>query len=156
MTSAWWLDAPPQACWPLVAQAQRWPKWWRSVAAVCALARPAQGRASPWRAVFGLPLRLQARQRADEPLQWIEWQICGDLHARLTWVLASASPGGCDVTCRWEMAPIFARPAALRVLARLLLERSHFARMRACAVDMGAELGCTSARLREWSGLTHC
>jgi hypothetical protein len=54
------------------------------------------------------------------------------------------------------MAPIFARPAALRVLARLLLERSHFARMRACAVDMGAELGCTSARLREWSGLTHC
>lgn len=158
MTSVWWLDASPQACWPLVAQARRWPQWWRSMAAVCALPRPPHGPGlgpSPlWRALVGLPLRLHVRQRAAEPLQWIEWQIGGDLHARLTWVLASAATGGCDVTCRWELAPVFAGPAVLRSLARLLLERSHFARMRACAVDMGTELGCASTRLREWSGLT--
>jgi hypothetical protein len=157
ITSSWWLDASPQACWPLVAEAGRWPTWWRSVPAVGALPRPGEHAGPPrhWRALLGLPLRLRAGQRSAEPCQRAEWQIRGDLHARLTWVLASAPPGGCDVTCRWEIEPVPARPDWLRSLACLLLERSHFGRMRACASDMGAALGCRSAQLREWSGLAH-
>jgi hypothetical protein len=157
MTSAWWLDASPQACWPLIADARRWPAWWRSMSVVGALPRHAdgQGGAGIWRAVLGLPLRLRTRHRASEPCQLIEWQIHGDINANLTWVLASAPPGGCDVTCRWEIEPMRRGPAWVRTLARLLLERSHFARMRACASDMGVELGCSTARLQEWSGRTH-
>jgi hypothetical protein len=108
-----------------------------------------------WRALLGLPLRLGARQRASQACELSEWQIHGDMNARLTWVLASAPPGGCDVTCRWEIEPMFAGPDWVRTLACLLLQRKHFARMRACARDMGAELRCNSAGLREWSGLTH-
>jgi hypothetical protein len=105
--------------------------------------------------LLGLPLRLRAGQGVSDPCQLIEWQIRGDIHARLTWVLASTMAGGCDVTCRWEIEPLFAMHDWLRSLACLVLERSHFGRMRACARDMGVELGCKSARLREWSGLTH-
>jgi hypothetical protein len=157
MTSAWWLDASPQACWALVADARRWPSWWRSVPEVGALPRQPDPPSRPpaWRAMLGLPLRLRARQGTADPFQLIEWQIRGDLRARLTWVLSSSPPGGCDVTCRWEIEPMVARPDWLRSLTCLLLERSHFGRMRACAIDMGVALGCRSARLREWSGLAH-
>lgn len=157
MTSAWWLDAPPRDCWPLVAQPQRWPLWWRSVVrlGLTGAASPAPRTGPGWRPLLGLPLRLRARPGVCEPGQWVEWQIGGDLHARLIWVLSAAAPGGCDVTCRWEMAPPCQRPDWLRSLSCLWLERSHFRRMRACARDMGTELGCKRARLREWSGLAH-
>jgi hypothetical protein len=96
-----------------------------------------------------------AAETVRPPCELSEWQIHGDMHARLTWVLGSSSLGGCDVTCRWEIEPMFAGPDWVRTVACLLLERSHFGRMRACARDMGVELRCNSARLREWSGLTH-
>lgn len=157
MTSAWWLDASPQACWPLIADAQRWPQWWRSMPQVGAMAGLVEGpgQAPGWRALLGLPLRVRARRRIAEPCQLIEWQIHGDVHASLTWVLAGATPGGCDLTCRWEIDTRFAGPAWWRMLACLLLERQHLGRMRACARDMAAELGCRCSRLREWSGRSH-
>jgi hypothetical protein len=102
-----------------------------------------------------MPLRLLAGQGQSEPCQLIEWQIRGDVHARLTWVLARTTRGGCDVTCRWEIKPLFAGPDLLRSLACLVLERNHFGRMRACARDMGVELHCRSSLLSEWSGLAH-
>jgi hypothetical protein len=157
MTSAWCLEAPPQACWQLIADARRWPRWWRSISELGELPRQIEhpGRPRAWRALLGLPLRLRAGQGVSSPRQLIEWHIRGDIHARLTWVLASTAPGCCDVTCRWEIEPLFGGPDGLRSLVWLLLERSHFGRMRACAMDMGAALGCRSTRLREWSGLTH-
>lgn len=105
--------------------------------------------------MLGRPLRLQALQRIAEPCQLIEWQIQGDLHGSLTWLLAPAPPGGCDLTCRWEIDTLFRGPASWRTLAGLMLERSQLGRMRKCARDMAAELGCRSAGLREWSGHTH-
>ncbi|WP_404872782.1 SRPBCC family protein [Ideonella sp. A 288] len=157
MTSAWWLDASQQACWNLVADAHRWPRWWRSIPSVGPLPRLAEpmGQWRAWRALFGRPLRLLVGARLSEPCQLIEWQIRGDIDGNLTWVLAAAASGGCDVTCRWEVRPFLANPALLRSLACLVLERSHFGRMRACARDMGVALECTSAPLREWSGMTH-
>jgi hypothetical protein len=157
MTSAWWLDAPPQACWQLIADARRWPGWWPSVHALGAPAPAAEprGRLRRWSVLLGRPLRLRASHRVSDPCRLIEWQIRGDIHARLTWVLASALHGGCDVTCRWEIEPLVARPAWLRALACLLFERGHFGRMRVCARGMGTALGCRTARLREWSGLAH-
>ncbi len=157
MTSAWWLDTSPQACWPLIANAGRWPDWWRSVAEVRALRGPARRPVGSllWRALLGLPLRLRVHQRACDPCHLSEWRVSGDLQARLTWVLASAPPGGCDVTCRWEIEPMPARPRWLRSLGFLVLERSQFGRMRACSMDMGASLGCRSTPLREWSGMAH-
>lgn len=121
------------------------------------MARPVEGhgQAPAWRALLGLPLRLRVRRRIAEPCQLIEWQIRGDLHASLTWVLAAAPPGGCDLTCRWEIDTLFAGPVWWRTLALMLLERRHLGRMRACARDMAAELGCRSAGLREWTGHTH-
>lgn len=156
MTSAWQLDVPAQACWPLIADARRWPSWWQSILAVA----DGPGQVMPprplwaWRALLGLPLRLRTLQRRSDPGELIEWQVEGDMRATLTFVLSSAPPGGCELTCRWELEPVFARPDWLRSLGCLLLERSHFGRMRACARDLAARLGCRSGRLREWSGLT--
>lgn len=157
MTSAWWLDTTPQACWPLLSDAHTWARWWRSMADTRTPARLTQSPAtrSIWRALLGLPLRLAVHPRAVEPGQSIAWQLEGDLQGSLTWVLTPVLPRGCDLTCRWE-APTFKRgPAWLRTCAALLMEHQHFARMRRCAIDMGTELGCKTARLREWSGRTH-
>jgi Polyketide cyclase / dehydrase and lipid transport len=152
MTSAWWLEAPPQAPWQLIADAPGWPTWWRSIRAVCgARAGGEDGRTALWRAASGLRLSLRVRPRVAEPCDLIEWQIHGDLRARATWVVAEARPGGCDVISRWEFMPVPGGSPGLRTITRVLLERSHFRRMRACASDMGSVLGCRTTRLREWS-----
>ncbi len=109
--------------------------------------------------MLGMPLQLQLHRLANPtsgpPWQLNEWQVAGDLHGRLAWVVGEAATGGCDLTCRWEIDVGLNRHDTLRALACVLLERSHFRRMRACARAMGKELGCTSTRLREWSGLAH-
>lgn len=156
MTSAWWLDTTPQACWPLVSDAQRWGRWWRSIAEARVRARSAgQPTQLPvWRALLGLPLRLCLHQRAMEPGRSVDWQVRGDMHGSMTWVLTPALPAGCDLTCRWEVQSRRVQPAWLCALAAMLFERSHFARMRRCALDMGLELHCQTTQLREWSGRT--
>jgi hypothetical protein len=155
-TSAWWLDTSPQACWPLIADARHWSRWWHGISAVRPWQRTIErpGHLRMWRALLGLPLELQVFRRTSQPCQLVEWQIRGDMHARLTWVLSMAPQGGCDVTCRLEFEPMFARRQWLSSLTCLLLESSQFARMRACARDMSIALRCDSTRLREWSGRT--
>ena len=153
MTSAWWLEAAPQASWQLIADAPGWPTWWRSIQEVCSVRAGVEelGRTPIWRALSGLRLSLRVRRSVAQPCDLIEWQIHGDIRARATWVLASARPGGCDVISRWEFTLSPAGSLWLHTITGMLLERSHFRRMRACARDMGAALGCRSTRLREWS-----
>jgi len=155
MTSAWWLEASPRAAWQLMADARQWPRWWRAVQQVRRLDRRgrAAGRFDGWRALAGARLHLRVAESASEPFQLVEWQIEGDIRATLTCVVSSA-PAGSDVTCRWEVKLPPGSSGWLRTLGCLLLARSLFGRMRMCAHDMGTTLGCRSARLREWSGLT--
>lgn len=154
MTSAWWMDATPQTCWPLVADARRWPLWWRSIREVRTLFGPGLRGQAPaaWRALLGLPLRLQAGRLSVEAGQHVEWQLRGDVDARVIWLLERTAQGGCELTCRCQYGTGFSGPGWRCMLAHLLLEHHHFRRMRACARDMGIALGCRTAPLREWSG----
>jgi hypothetical protein len=157
LTSAWWLDATPQACWPLLSDASGWPVWWRSIASVDErkpTAPLAPHQSGIWLACWGTPLRLSVTRRLLQPFDLVEWQVDGDVQGQLTWVLAGVPSGGCDVTCRWELATKSIRPTWLLALSLLLVERSHFARMRACALDLGARLACRVSATREWSGRT--
>jgi hypothetical protein len=117
------------------------------------------------RILLGRPLNLQVLKVSEQASCLFEMHVSGDLHGRATWLFAPVAASvvptvgnavpSTDVTCRWEMAsPVLLLPQIgwLGMLLRLLVERHHFSRMRACARDMGRALGCAASAQGEWSG----
>jgi hypothetical protein len=181
MTSTWWIAAPPLQPWGLVVDVHQWPNWWRSVRGVAppvaipdtAARKPLShepGLLAPlpagwmvlWRVLMGWPLHLQVLKVSQQAGTLFEIQVTGDLNARATWLFSAAKSSGAqaaasalegtDVTCRWEMESPAHATGQFGLLVRLLAERHHFSRMRACARDMGKALGCAAIAQGEWSG----
>jgi hypothetical protein len=159
LTSSWWLATPPIDAWRLVADVAGWPRWWSALALVVP-ARAATGdtdraltRPVPtWRNLAGLPLRLRVLCMPGESGAMIDLRVGGDLQGGVTWLFAPADARGTEVTCRWELLVPKDSGRLWGLFMRMLFERRHSSRMRACAGDMGRMLGCRVQPLREWSG----
>ena len=159
LTSSWWLASPPTGVWALVADPATWPRWWQSVGAVVHLrsgsgvaGAPVARLASDWRSLTNWPLHLRVYCTVGAPGGMIEAHVGGDLQGGATWLFALGESSGTEVTCRWELHLPRGLAGRLGFVTRLLFERRHFGRMRACALAMGQVLGCRMLPLREWSG----
>jgi uncharacterized protein len=105
----WHVDAPPEAVFEVIADAESLPRWWPSVyLAVDVLERgnaDGVGRVTALYTKGFLPYTLRWRFRATEvePPRRLAIDAAGDFVGRGVWTLAPAPAGGSDVTFDWRI-----------------------------------------------------
>lgn len=108
LQSHWHVDAPIEAVWEALYNAEDWPKWWPSVIAVRTLAPgDAQGvgavRLFTWGSAFPYQLSFQKRTTRVHRPYLLEGVVEGDLSGTGRW---SLSPSGAStaVSYDWEVS----------------------------------------------------
>ncbi|HET9793614.1 MAG TPA: SRPBCC family protein [Thermoanaerobaculia bacterium] len=130
----WWFDAPIERVWETIRQAERWPSWWRSVAAV---EKVSPGDASgvgevrrfTWRGRLPYSLSFQMKTTRVEAPTTLEGVATGELEGTGRWRLAPES-GGTAVRYDWNVRATKLWMRLLAPLARPLFVWNHDAVMR--------------------------
>lgn len=84
LETVWQFDAPVEAVWEAIVDAEGWPRWWRGVESVVTLARgDASGvgeeRCYVFRSVLPFRLSFVTRVTRVEPMRLLEGRVEGEL-----------------------------------------------------------------------------
>ncbi|NLF53471.1 MAG: polyketide cyclase [Thauera phenolivorans] len=87
LTTVWQFDAPIEAVWAALVDAENWPRWWPGIEQVAVLDRgDADGvgarRCYTCRSLLPYRLRFVSRVTRVEPLQLLEGRVEGELEGR--------------------------------------------------------------------------
>lgn len=116
----WDVDAPREAVFAALSDAESYPRWWRPVyLSVESGGAPAVGTSSAQHFKGRLPYHLHTRSVLTrfEPPSVVAADVSGDLGGRGMWTLTERAGGGTHVRFDWE---VYADRPLLRVLTPLL------------------------------------
>lgn len=145
LSTQWRFDAPLDAVWHAIADADRWPLWWPGIASETLEPGDAQGlgavRRYTCRSALPLRLRFTARVTRIVPLELIEGQACGDLDGRGRCLLAREA-GRTLVRFDWQVRTTNPWLNRLAPLTHPLLRWNHNRLMQAGGCGLERLLGC--------------
>ena len=145
LTTRWQFDAPIDAVWEAILDAEGWPRWWPGVERVDTLARgDARGVGARRRYVCKsvLPFRLTFVTQVTrvEPLYLIEGRVDGELEGVGCCYLARDG-GLTTVRYEWHVRTTRRWMNVLAPLLKPLFHRNHDAIMRAGGIGLARHLG---------------
>lgn len=134
LTTRWGFDAPLDAVWNAIVDAEHWSAWWPGIDCVTLEPGDAQGlgalRRYTCRGALPLHLRFTARVTDITPQQLIEGQACGDLVGMGRCRLGHAQ-GQTTVCFDWQVHATGVWLNRLAPLTQPLLRWNHDQLMRA-------------------------
>lgn len=143
LTTLWRFDAPLDAVWHAIADADSWPTWWRGVDSVLLERGDAGGvgarRRYICRSVLPLRFTFVARVTRVIPMQLIEGQVEGELEGIGCCRLACAD-GLTTVRHDWQVRTTRRWMNWLAPLARHVFRWNHDQLMRAGGIGLARHL----------------
>jgi len=142
--TTWVLDAPREAVWEAIYEAERWPKWWPGVRRVEQL-EPGDVEGigalydQEWRSVIPYPVRFETRITRIELPHLIEAEADGELAGTGRWRFAGGSTT--TVTYEWNVRTTRAWMNLVAPIAKPVFRWNHNAVMRQGGVGLAALLG---------------
>jgi hypothetical protein len=142
--TTWILDAPPEAVWDAIYEAERWPEWWRGVRSV-EKAEPGDADGvgalyrQEWRSVIPYPVRFEARITRIERPHLIEASAAGELVGTGRWRFFSGSETA--VTYEWNVRTTRAWMNLVAPIARPIFRWNHNAVMHRGGEGLAELLG---------------
>jgi carbon monoxide dehydrogenase subunit G len=128
--TTWRVDAPVEAVWPLIFDAERWPDWWPGVESVVEV-DPGQGPLKlggisdqVWKSRLPYRVRFRTVTEAVEPHRLIQGRADGDLRGRGIWRFAEKG-GQTVVTYDWLVETTSRWMNVMAPLARPLFRWNH-------------------------------
>jgi len=149
LVTVWQFDAPIQAVWDAILDAEAWPQWWRGVERVVTIACGdvnGVGARRHYTCKSTLPFRLSFVSQVTriEPLRLIEGQVEGALEG-LGRCQLDADTGLVTVRYEWHVHTTRAWMNLLGPLARPLFRWNHDALMQAGGIGLTRHLGALPA-----------
>lgn len=143
--TTWLLDAPREAVWDTIYDAERWPRWWRGVKKVDIVGQGAGGVGdvwrSSWRSVLPYTLDFEVEiVRLDRP-NILEGRATGELDGSGVWRVYE-SPLGTASTWEWHVGTTAAWMNVFGSLARPIFAANHQKVMRWGGEGVARELEC--------------
>lgn len=144
LTSHWRFDAPIDAVWDAIFDAEAWPTWWRGVERVVTLDRGDAGglgarQYSTWKSVLPYRLSFESTVTRVERLRLIEAQVAGELEGTGCWSFAQ-DDGSTRVRYEWRVRTTRTWMNLLAPVARPLFRWNHDVIMRAGAAGLARRL----------------
>jgi hypothetical protein len=148
--TVWWTPAAPGRVWPILADYEKWPAWWRGIRGVEVLREGDKSGVGTvlrqrWRSRLPYTLVFDLEMLKIEEARLLEGLATGDLEGTCRWTLEPADEGteltfDVDVrTARWWMnLPVPLAPRVIRSSFDTLLEwgRQGLARTLDLPVEM--------------------
>ncbi len=133
--TTWVVAAPVDRVWDTMADAERWPEWWRGLEAVRVVEPGDEQRVGEllrfrWRSPLRYPLEFDMRTTRVERPVLCEARADGGLSGDARWLLAERD-GGTTVNYEMSVATTRRWMNLAAPLARPIFTRSHDAVMRA-------------------------
>lgn len=149
LTSEWRLDAPLEAVWTAIVQAQSWPDWWQGVEEVVTLeAGDASGLGAcqryRWKGVLPYRLTFVACVTRIEPLNLLEGRVEGELEGVGRWHFAQEA-ALTRVRFDWQVRTTRWWMNLCAPLAGPVFRWNHDALMRAGAIGLARHLNARLA-----------
>lgn len=141
----WWLDAPIDAVWRAIQESEKWPSWWKSVAAVEPIL-PGDDRGLgavrrfSWRGRLPYTLTFDMRVTRIEPPTLLEGIATGDLDGEGRWRLATED-SGTAVRYDWNVRATKPWMRLLAPVAQPFYSWNHDAVMRDGEIGLRRLLG---------------
>lgn len=142
----WRVQAPPEAVWELLHDAEAWPSWWRGVERVEALAAgDARGlgavRRFTWKSALPYRLAFEMQVSELERPRILAGRASGELEGVGRWTL-EPDGGWTRVRYEWTVRTTKAWMNALAPLLKPAFRWNHDLVMRRGAEGLGRRLGC--------------
>ncbi|KON80185.1 SRPBCC family protein [Azoarcus sp. PA01] len=145
VTTLWRFDAPIDAVWDAIVDAENWPVWWPGIEGVVTLASgDASGvgarRRCTCRSMLPFRLTIVTRVTRIEPFRLIEGRVDGDLEGVGRCHLGRDAPFT-TVRYEWQVHTVRRWMNRLGLLAKPLFRWNHVAMMHAGGVGLARHLG---------------
>lgn len=155
LVTRWQLDAPLQAVWDAIYDAEAWPSWWQGVVSVETLERgDSAGRGARqrfvWKSVLPYRVTFATRVSRVEPLRLLEGWVEGELEGVGCWRF-SREAGLTTVCFDWQVRTTRAWMNVLSPLARSIFLWNHNVLMRAGGQGLARHLGVCLKSQGSWS-----
>jgi uncharacterized membrane protein len=142
----WSVEAPIDAVWDAIYDAEAYPSWWKAVLSVTKLdpgGPDGLGRTDRfvWRAPLGYRLRFDLRLTAIERPGRLSGVASGDLEGTGEWNLRGRDGGPTEVRYDWNVRTRRSWMNALAPIARPAFKSSHDAVMHDGATGLASLLG---------------
>lgn len=150
LTTLWHFDAPAEAVWETISDAEGWPRWWRGIEEVMTLdPGDAAGLGALRRyvclSILPFHLTFTGRVTRIEPLRLIEGHVEGDVEG--VGCCFFERDGNCTaVRYEWHIRTTRLWMSQLGVFAQPLFRWNHEALMQAGGTGLARYLAAGSAR----------
>lgn len=155
LVTRWQVDAPLEAVWEAIYNAEAWPSWWKGVVSVETLARGdgagLGGRQRfIWKGVLPYRLTFATCVTRVEPLRLLEGWVEGELEGVGRWRFSHAA-GLTTVLFDWRVRATRQWMKLLSPLARSVFRWNHDALMRAGGRGLARHLHARLHSQASWS-----
>lgn len=142
----WSFQSPIEPVWRLLAEAEKWPAWWRGVERVELLEPGDQDgigalRRFTWKSKLPYRLRFDMRTHRVEPSRLLQGEALGELQGSGLWELREEA-GWTHVRYDWQVRTSKAWMNLLAPLARPVFAWNHDVVMRWGGEGLARRLGC--------------
>ena len=143
--TAWLLEAPREAVWEAIHDAERWPEWWRGVESVVELDSGDERKVGSvsrqrWRSRLPYAIEFETRTTVVERPRLIEGVTVGELAGRGRWRLYEQD-GVTAVLYEWEVRTTRRWMNALAPLLGPAFRWNHDAVMRRGGEGLARRVG---------------